>query len=83
MANKIYPKPGDLVAYRENDEIQFIIAVATTCSEIDEFGGVVIFSNRDDMSNPIVGSVDDDWWTEDHHFKIMDRSIVNKLANKE
>lgn len=82
MANKIYPKTGDLAAYHDENAIQFIIAVANTCRERDEFGGVVIFANRLDASNPCVGNTDNNWWVGDAHFRIMDPVMVSQLFGR-
>lgn len=75
----ISPVVGNLIAYFEDDNICFVIAVSSVNLLNDQFGGVVVYSNQDDDSNPVVGILDTDWWTNDNHFKILDALEVRAV----
>lgn len=75
----ISPVVGNLIAYFEDDNICFVIAVSSVNLLNDQFGGVVVYSNQYDDNNPVVGRLDTDWWTNDNHFKILDDREVGAV----
>lgn len=75
----ISPVVGNLVAYFDNFDVSFVIAVSSVSFLEEEFGGVVVYSNQDDDRNPSVGRLDTDWWTKDNHFKILDALEVRAV----